>query len=178
MWQQCLQGPSEVNGDRDRIARKTLDFHSIHTPLLFKLFAGNILLCNNTFFRSRNQVFIVKHYHRQVVRNHGTAPTRLWKSSIWPTETCPGLPPHLPHLLCGTCHQRPCTSQGRRDWWCKPSCILDCSCIVTSLVPCYMRDSDNYNHVGEYHIQLYKPGLHRDTCKMTQEATSLQMVSA
>lgn len=33
------------------------------------------------------------------------APISLWKSSSWPTETCPGLPPYLPHLLCGTCHQ-------------------------------------------------------------------------
>lgn len=55
-------GPPEVNGDRDKIARKTLDSHPIRTSLLFKLFAGNILLCNNTlFFKSWNQVFTVKH---------------------------------------------------------------------------------------------------------------------
>lgn len=32
--------------------------------------------------------------------------------------------------------------------------------------------------VSVYDTHGYKPGLHRDTCKMTQEATSLQMVAA
>lgn len=44
-------GPPEVNGDRDKIATKTLDSHPIRASLLLKLFAGNILLCNNTLFK-------------------------------------------------------------------------------------------------------------------------------
>lgn len=64
-----LQGPPEVIGDRDRIARKTLEFHPAHTSLLFK----NCLLETDVyviihFFKSRNHVFIVTHCHRQAVK--------------------------------------------------------------------------------------------------------------
>lgn len=63
-----------MNGDRDRMGRKTLDFHPTRTYLLFKLFAENIFYVL-IHFKSRDQGFVVKHFHRPVVKACGMAPS-------------------------------------------------------------------------------------------------------